>query len=126
VYLAGYIFSLNKIEALNESIMNGIFGTVMSPPKKSGWIQHHEATFADYCKMKHGDNMYFFKDRNIYGIGTLLNLGSDCKFNNYPGASSPHNLKYDDIKQNILLDIGEGSENIRWICAFKPAPFFFQ
>lgn len=124
--MAGYIFSLDSLEALSESIENGVYGTVMSPPKKNGWLQHHEGTFGDYCTMKAGDNVYFFIERNIYGIGTFVDIEYDCKFNNYPQSSYPQNFRYDDIKEEILYDICNISENIRWICTFKPSPFFFK
>jgi len=124
--MAGYIFNLDSTSSLGVSIENGVYGTIMSKPRNKLWGSHHEATFADYCTMKSGDNVYFFIERNIYGIGILINIKENCRFNNYQAASYPENLEYKDIKDNILYDIGEGSENIRWICTFKPEPYFFK
>lgn len=90
------------------------------------WKAHHEGTFADYFSMKSGDNIYFFHDRKIYGIGELTNINFDCKFSNYPNALTPHIPNYEDIKDNILLDIGVDSINNRCLCTFKPSPNFFQ
>lgn len=124
--MAGYIFNLDKINSLSESIKNGVYGTKMSKPTNKVWKTHHEATFADYCTMKSGDNVYFFIDRKIYGIGTMVNIEGSCRFNNYPNASYPENFQYNDIKDNMLYNIGDDSENIRWICTFKPEPYFFK
>lgn len=123
--MAGYIFNLNSVKSLYENISKGVYGTIMSPPKKKSWLIHHEATFADYCTMKSGDNVYFFIDRNIYGIGTLVNIGDGCKFNNYLAASYPEISNYKNIKDDVLYDIGDGSEDIRWVCTFRPDPYFF-
>lgn len=58
---------------------------------------HHEGTFADYFGMKQGDNIYFFIKRKIYGIGKIINVGSDCKYWNYIGAEKPLNYEYNGI-----------------------------
>lgn len=124
--MAGYLFSLNSIESLIESINLGIYSTLISRPNNNIWRIQHEGTFADYCSMKEGDNVYFFFERKIYGIGKLININGSCKFLNYPNANLPNNQNYIDIQNDLLYDNGENSVNNRFICTFEPFPFFFQ
>lgn len=118
-------------QVLSDCIFNGIYSTqiIESKPNKSGnykWIGPQEATFGDYSSMKEGDNIYFFFDRMIYGIGELNNIKFDCKFNNYPSSSLPNNQEYESIKTDLLFDFGINSNKNRWICTFKPSPYFFK
>ncbi len=122
--MAGYIFNLDSIEKLHFYITNGVYSTKLSSPN-GRWKAHHEATFADYATMKAGDNVYFFIQRKIYGIGKLVDLaGQDCKFSNYPGACIPTPYQYTS-DNNLLLDEGPGSIDQRWVCVFEPDPHFF-
>ena len=127
--MAGYIFNLDNINSLEKYIKNGVYATKLSPPKNNQWRTHHEATLADYITMKEGDNVYFFIDRKIYGIGSLINLKNDCKFSNFPDACKPENYDenndYKNKKELLLWDEGEFSINQRWLCIFKPEPYFF-
>ena len=123
--MAGFLFSLDSEESLIDSINKGIYSTRLSAPNNV-WRIHHEGTFADYCSMREGDNVYFFIDRKIYGIGTLTNINGDCKFLNYPNANLPTVQNYDEIQDQLLLDIGIHSMNMRFICTFIPYPVFFR
>lgn len=123
--MAGFLFSLDSEESLIDSINKGIYSTRLSAPNNV-WRIHHEGTFADYCSMREGDNVYFFIDRKIYGIGTLTNINGDCKFLNYPNANLPTVQNYDEIQNQLLLDIGIDSINMRFICTFIPYPVFFR
>ena len=109
--MAGYLFSLNSIQSLIESINLGVYSTLISSPNNNIWRIQHEGTFADYCSMKEGDNVYFFFERKIYGIGKLINLNGNCKFLNYPNANVPNNQNYNDIQNDLLYDNGENSVN---------------
>ncbi|MHC4692243.1 MAG: hypothetical protein ACYS67_05850 [Planctomycetota bacterium] len=122
--MAGYLFNLDKLQSLEMYIRRGIYSTKLSTPAGI-WKRHHEATFADYATMKAGDNVYFFIDRKIYGIGELVDIESDCKFCNFPNASHPNDVDYTEIKNLLLWDEGEFSKNQRWLCTFKPSPHFF-
>jgi hypothetical protein len=123
--MAGYIVSLGELSSPEEIVSTGTYSTIMSKPKGL-WMAHHEATFADYASMKPGDNIYFFIKRKIYGIGRLVDIKKiDCKFSNYPGACSPQNLSYKAMHKNLLLDQGERSMQMRWVCAYEPDPHFF-
>lgn len=123
--MAGYIFNLDNINSLELYINNGIYATKLSTPPNY-WKTHHEGTFADYITMKQGDNVYFFIDRKIYGIGELTNIEKDCKFLNFPEAIIPKEYEYSDVKSLLLWDEGEVSVNQRCICTFKPSPCFFE
>jgi hypothetical protein len=123
--MAGFLFSLDSEESLIDSINKGIYSTRLSAPNNV-WRIHHEGTFADYCSMREGDNVYFFIDRKIYGIGTLRDINGDCKFLNYPNANLPTVQNYDEIQNQLLLDIGAESINMRFICTFIPYPVFFR
>ena len=127
--MAGYIFSLGKDnpqEVLKNCIYGGYYSTNMSPiTKTSRNFIPFEGTFADYCSMKPGDNIYFFTNRKIYGIGELIRIGNDCKFVNYPSASTPIQEKYEDISTKMILNYSESNVNNRWICIFKPSPAFY-
>ncbi|NQS76901.1 MAG: hypothetical protein HQP61_10815 [Peptococcaceae bacterium] len=124
--MAGYIFNLNSVRSLEQYIENGIYATKLSSPKNGRWLVHHEGTFADYATMKPGDNIYFFIQRNIYGIGHLVEVAGDCKFLNFPRASQPAVFDYEDIQPHLLWDEGQESVNQRWLCLFQPSPYFFK
>ncbi|PEM24002.1 hypothetical protein [Bacillus wiedmannii] len=125
--MAGYIFSLDKKTELEEYLRNGgVYSTNLSIPRGNSWQTHHEGTFADYFSMKEGDNVYFFQNRKIYGVGELINIGDDCKYLNYPGADIPEIQEYNSIKDSMLYNREEKSINNRCLCIFTPAPAFFQ
>lgn len=123
--MAGYIFNFNNMESLIRCAVSGVYSTILSTPK-GYWYPHHEGTFADYSTMKPGDNIYFFSNRRIYGIGELVNIANDCKFANFKDASIPKPFYYDDLKESLLWDEGEYSVNQRWLCTFEPSPHFFK
>lgn len=123
--MAGYLFGLDSVESLNLYVQNGVYSTKL--PSPSGlWRIPQEGTFADYVTMKEGDNVYFFIKRNIFGIGELVNVQNDCKFCNFPDASYPQPVQYSFVEDRLLWDEGEFSKDQRWICLFKPAPYFFS
>jgi len=87
--MGGYIFSIgrdNAIGNIKKCVYDGVYSTNMHEVTNRNLIPF-EGTFADYCSMKPGDNIYFFSNRKIYGIGVLIKVGLDCKYNNYPSAS---------------------------------------
>jgi hypothetical protein len=123
--MAGYIFSLDSVDALDLYTTKGVYATKLSPP--SGyWRTYHEGTFADYATMKEGDNVYFFIQRKIYGVGKLVNVGADCKYLNYPEAGKPRRFRYQDRSVELLWDEGEFSIDQRCVCFFEPDPCFFR
>lgn len=124
--MAGYIFSLDSLQSLNLYTNNGVYATKLSPPRNNIWKTHHEGTFADYYSMQPGDNVYFFINRKIYGIGKLINVEGDCKYFNLPRGGEPRIFDYDDVRDLLLWDEGDNSVNQRCLCLFEPDPFFFK
>ncbi|SDX59654.1 hypothetical protein [Flavobacterium degerlachei] len=125
--MAGYLFSLDSIDSLMNCIDKGTYSTRLSLPSGGLWKIHHEGTFADYSSMAEGDNVYFFIKRKIYGIGILINISGECKFLNYPKANYPDTPDYDTIKSKLILDNGsKESLQYRFVCTFKPSPYFFK
>jgi hypothetical protein len=124
--MAGYIFNLNSDKALVNSIKNGVYSTNLTIPSNEIWKIPHEGTFADYLSMQEGDNVYFFIDRKIYGIGELVNVGFDCKYLNFPKADYPIQVVFKEVKDSMLMKLDKSSINNRCICTFKPSPNFFK
>lgn len=133
--MAGYIMNLNSHSSLTKCFETGTYSTKISLSReyanKNGriypayWSSPQEGTLADYSTMKPGDNIYFFIDRKIYGIGVLKNIENECSFNNFPNSSSPILIDYDTLRNHLLFDFGKNSPHHRWICLFEPSPYFF-
>ncbi len=124
--MAGYLVSLDSETSLIDCINNGAYATRVSDPRPNHTHQTSvEGTFADYASMKAGDNIYFFIDRKVYGIGTLVNVGPDCRYLNYPNSNEPTKFAYSDIGPELLLNKGTDSLKQRFICFFQPNPHFF-
>ena len=140
--MAGYLFGLDSEDSLNEVIRLGIYSTRLSLPTRDTWLLHHEGTFADYSSMKAGDNVYFFIDRKIYGIGELVGLEDDCKSLNFPFANSPEIFPnvannrfiylyprgtFDSltVRERNGLTYNQYKQQYRFVCYFSPAPSFF-
>lgn len=116
----------NGYDSLIKCVYAGIYSTNLKIPSGDKWNIPHEGTFADYLSMKPGDNIYFFTDRKIYGIGEIINIGNDCKYLNYKDADQPQcgkNVIYS--KLDALLDRSYSMSN-RCFCTFKPHPYFFM
>lgn len=123
--MAGYIMGLDSLKSLELYTKFGVYATKLSEPRNCKWQTHHEGTFADYLTMKAGDNIYFFKDRKIYGIGELYAVGGECKYKNYPYSTIPVKHEYNDIKNLLLWDeTKDGSQRV--ICLFRECPKFFR
>jgi len=123
--MAGYIFTVDDSIGIEEMIRNGYYSTNIKYKEKIA-ITPFESTFADYITMKENDNIYFFKDRKIYGVGKLIKIGDDCKYDNYVGASKYKIYTNDEIIDSILVDYGSESPHYRWICFFEASPFFYK
>lgn len=116
---------LDSLESLELYTKFGVYATKLSEPKNNKWKTHHEGTFADFLTMKVGDNIYFFKDRKIYGIGELYAIGGECKYKNFPNATIPNKYQYSDIKDLLLWD-EKKDDSQRVICLFRECPKFFR
>lgn len=126
IILAGYIFSINDITSMEEAIEKGVYSTIMNLPSNPHWKIHHEGTFADYMTMKKGDNIYFFNNRKIYGVGELLEVQSDCKLLNFPESDKPFENDYNFMKDEMILNTSSSCLNNRMLCTFSGSPAFFK
>lgn len=97
---------LKKNEAMTQCIKNGIYATMISEVSNA-----KIATRADYFGMRKGDNIYFFFNRCIYGIGEIIDIKDTCCFIN--------------SSDDILFDFGNNSTH-PFFCLFKSSPFFFK
>ena len=79
------------------------------------------ATFGDIITMKPGDNIYFLSKRKIYGIGTAVPVGEDCKYDNYGDSSAL--LPDFSIDPNDYMTTED--TRARWVVFFEPSPYFF-
>lgn len=138
--MAGYIFSVAKTawnNVVEENIKYGHFsplcleikkfdnnGNAATDSQKRPIYKILVETFGDMVTMKEGDNIYFLSDRKIYGVGEAKKIGSDCKYDNYIGASEM--IPDDEINPSIANYLTSTSSRARWVCFFKPAKFFFK
>ena len=102
-----------KQYALEHCIRTGTYSARCSD-KGSAFI----GTLADYLGMKEGDNVFFFMERKVYGIGELVSIEErDCRFRIHPKKESA------DIED---LTEERDSNMHQFICTFKPSPYFFK
>ncbi|MEK4082223.1 hypothetical protein [Solibacillus sp. FSL K6-1126] len=123
--MAGYIFTLNSLHSLREIAQSGVYSTKLNIPDGT-WKAHHEGTFADYLSMKAGDNVYFFHQRKIYGIGRLIDVAGSCVHLNFPGADRPDSNSFTTIQNEMILRESEENLENRFICTFAGNPFMFE
>lgn len=90
------------------------------------WGLPTEGTLGDFVTMKPGDNVYFFMNRMVYGIGEVLELADGVTVaENFKGATSVDTVTDETIAGYQVDSIIEGKVK-RWRFAFKPAPAFFE
>lgn len=129
--MAGFIFAIGKgknggLDSIKNYAECGVFSTVLkcNPNHPISF----EGTLADYCSIKEGDNIYFFYNRKIYGVGVTVAIDKDCKYKNYKDATQLlSNISFNEKTKEELL-IGEDASALdkHWICLFKPAPCFYK
>ena len=132
--MSGYIFAVSKDGWNNfcdQNLSHGHFTPftlavseeeVASSRKRKLRNKILSATLGDFVTMKPGDNVYFLSDRKIYGVGQLVSIGSDCKYDNYLGASK----LIPDCMMQPTDYLTEPSTRARWVFFFKPAPHLFK
>ncbi len=133
--MAGYLFAVSKDSwktFCDENLKYGHFSPytpevneeMMDPKKKRSRKSKNKtlaAIFGDMITMKPGDNVYFLSNRKIYGIGELVRLGEDCKYDNYLNSSA----LLPDCRTTLTDVLTISSTRARWVCFFKPSPYFF-
>ena len=120
--MAGFIVSVSKNNNIEELIRNGMYASNL--PKefdsaKSKMIAY--STLADYFSIKNGDNIYFLKERKIYGVGKIIGLNNMMFFENYPNSSC-----LDSFDEHVKTLDENNDSNARWICFFEPELKFFK
>jgi len=128
--MAGFVMTLGgssdeKIAYLEKSASSGVYGTFIAPPS-GHWGAPQEGTFADYATMGEGDSIFFFANRNIFGIGRLTLISNVVAAQNFPNASDPQRFSYEDVSPSMLVDEGPESVDQRWVCFFEPSPAIFR
>lgn len=128
---AGYVFAVSKDgwnSFVENNLQKGFFvprnikiSDEMTSRKMSVSYKILSSVFGDLITMKAGDNVYFLSDRKIYGVGELINIKNDCK---YEMISNSSGLEFDDRYNKKMLLI-EGDEVERWGVFFEPSPYFF-
>lgn len=121
--MAGYIFNIGKDTRVVDIIKKGYYSPLMGESLSSNPF---EGTFGDFITMKEGDNVYFFQNRKLYGIGKLYKIGDDCKYNNFIGATNLKTYTYEEIRESLLINFGKSSPNYRWVCFFNGSPDFYE
>lgn len=131
--MAGYIFSISKdswSDFCKNNLSKGYFTpyTVeiskdhMTDSKRKARNKILVATFGDIVTMKPGDNIYFLSDRKLYGVGSAVQIGPDCKYDNYENASAI----LPDCQMTPTKFLTTQSTRARWVCLFKPNPYYFK
>ena len=100
-----------KDYALKKCISEGTY-SARCPKHGPSFI----GTMADFLGMKNGDDIYFFTDRKIYGIGKLVDIaGIDCRFRVHAKEGEGEDL----------IETVDASQH-PFVCIFVPAPYFFR
>ena len=97
--------------ALNKCTLEGVYSAHLSS-QSPAFI----GTLADYLGMKKGDDIYFFTNRKIYGIGELIDIENiDCRFRIHSKSNEG-----DDLIETTK------SSGHYFVCTFIPKPYFFK
>ncbi|MTV25284.1 hypothetical protein FTX61_07660 [Nitriliruptoraceae bacterium ZYF776] len=119
--MPGYIVTMNGLDNVRSAVERGAYGTMLTPPD-GNWRRHHEGTLADYSTMLPGDDIFFFCERRIFGVGRLEAVAGAVAHGNYPSAHHPVPRPEDEVP---ILDLAVGDREARFFCTFRPDPAFF-
>ncbi|BAH18188.1 hypothetical protein [Macrococcoides caseolyticum] len=123
--MAGYIFSVGKEINILDAMKKGVFSTNFKHVR-SYWTAQQEGTIADYMTMKENDNIYFFQNRKIYGIGKLKKIKLDVKLLNFPDADLPEIYNYQELGNEVIYNSDMEFENYRVLISFEGSPYIFS
>lgn len=102
---------LAKQHALETCILHGTY-SAKTAEKGAAFT----GTLADYLGMKTGDDIFFFTERKIYGIGRLVEIADiDCRFRIAPNDSEKNPLTKE---KNLAIH--------KFTCTFEPSPYYFK
>lgn len=125
--MAGYLIAVGgekakQLSALKKIVETGVYSTLVKTLSPGPF----EGTLTDYLSMKEGDNIYFFCDRKIYGVGKLVSINDDCKYCNYIDSTTLQTFQKNTIQSSLIIDYGNDSWKYRWFCIFEGDPYFFE
>lgn len=136
--MPGWLFNLNDIKFVELYAENGIYGTRFPKPNNPYWDDAHGKTIADYTLIKEGDLVFFFRERNIYGIGLVKSFptsrGRQVVFCNFPNAIQPGAspggradcLWSEQFNEGLWSERERLGSDIRFVVLFEPCPAFFK
>lgn len=120
---SGFLFSVGgkDIDAIASFVERGMYATYVS----NRWNGALAGTLGDYLTIRPGDNVYFFCNRTVYGVGEIIDvLGEDqAAFEVRRGVTTSRPLETHGRGSNAG---GADGKSERWGIAFKPAPNFFR
>ena len=99
--------NLMKEYALKNCVRDGIYATYIGQKSGGSYL----GTRADYLGMRPGDNIYFFFNRCIYGIGEIVGIEDNAVFT------------HSNVEP--LYDFDD-NDKCPFFCLFKASPFFFK
>lgn len=118
---------------LANSINQGNYGVWQKEPKSdyNSWVKSNGSTvtqqsaiLADLAAVEEGDQVFFFKDRKIYGVGEVVAPDDDNDILlNYPESDKIHPPKPEREEAFYQQDRWK---RVRFPIAFKKAPDFFS
>lgn len=95
-----------KYQKYLDIVKDGLYATHITNSRTKTVVE------ADFLGMRPGDNIYFFFDRNIYGVGTIKSFS--------PDTTVFKNIKIDDIDSPLP------TESFPFIISFESDPMFFR
>lgn len=120
--MAGYLLTFSRETDAKRCMEERVYTTLMNPV----WGQAADGTLGDYVTMRAGDNIYFFSNRFVYGIGEIVDVvPGRCVTENFPGATSKGFANPRDVFEKSLVKTSSEDRIGRWVIAFRPAPLFF-
>ena len=117
---------------------NGVYGTRFRKTIDSAWRESQEKTIADYTLVEEGDLVFFFRERNIYGIGLVKGFdtprGRQVVFNIFPQAVIPDSPSYrsedylwkEQFDEKLWSEQERMGYELRFVFFFDPCPVFFK
>lgn len=125
--MSGYLFTFSNHESLEKCIELGFYSPLMSP----NWSIATTATLADFVTMQAKDNIYFFSERMVYGIGEVIDIASKTIIaENYPDSTMPDQMLDKKQQNTVMGTLGKSNKNIeriqRWVIAFRASPSIYK
>lgn len=77
--MAGYIFTLNSMDALETIEQTGVYSTRFKQMSKNHWSVNYEGTFADFLSMRLITAIEMYQSCNLFYQRVTNNLPSDAK-----------------------------------------------